>query len=147
MIHVFLDVDGVLNNSKSSDWVYTNLCIDKQNLANYFTLLEALKDIPHKIVLSSTWRYYSESKNRLRDAGIKWDAETPKNLPGSRANEILNYVNTHGIELNNVIVLDDAVTKFHPNVIVPTSDKGFDDEKLREALDCVRIFNSHKNKG
>lgn len=82
---IFLDIDGVLNKDGTKERIEA-ACPDG-SLVHGSTGIDAkLRDLllgwlathPEvKIVLSSTWRYLSETREELTKNGIYWIAETP----------------------------------------------------------------------
>lgn len=72
---IYLDVDGVLNHSKS-DWNSgTNLVIDDLCLSRYFLLIDWAKTrFKTEIRLCSTWQHYPNAIEKLNSVGINWDS-------------------------------------------------------------------------
>lgn len=108
---LFLDVDGVLNNSKS-------------NLDLYPYALLLLSNVVAKtkceIVLSSTWRLYPSSCEQLEDAFKnhripKWIGSTPYFLNRPRSDEILMWLEENITVPVNVVVVDDEKDAKLPN--------------------------------
>ncbi len=114
-MHIFLDIDGVLN--MESEWRVpyhlNNSCISVLNL-----LIESAKEDVH-IVLSSTWRagfdkvnghnpQITNLMNRLSPLVKSYD-KTPQTDKGRQA-EIEYYIRRNAVE--KYIVLDDDISLF-----------------------------------
>lgn len=111
---LFLDVDGVLNNTMCDGW------FDNYNLAN----LKHLCGLLHgpRIILSSDWRRDPKSLARVRlelnHIGLDIFGCTPCNKnPMDRAEEISSYLNnfvekSDSIIAEQSIILDDMESKY-----------------------------------
>lgn len=106
---LFLDVDGVLNHQgtyRKHKRKYQNL--DAENLS----VLKEIMDRYHsRIVLTSSWRYFSYNLDILARAfqeyGIDpWISMTPI-LDGNRNLEIKTWMKAHEIRKEEIIILDD----------------------------------------
>ena len=117
---IFLDIDGVLNNSN-----HTLKLINLLGMEQYYQLNKDLGELPfdyescvllHKlikktqaeIILSSTWRISPYLiKGIERYANIEIKDITPKlGFEAIRGNEIQQYLDTHK-EITNYVILDD----------------------------------------
>lgn len=100
---LFLDVDGVLNNIPSN----LELSPDSLNL-----LSNVIAKTNCNIVLSSTWRLYSETRSELESAFLdhkipKWTSVTPYINSQPRSEEIISWLLENSNEPTNVVILDD----------------------------------------
>ena len=122
IFYLFLDVDGVLNNSKSTGWNpdFTNVVLDTENLNNYFSLLSFLqKRYEVKVVLSSGWVLHPEDLEFLKEKGVIWNRVSVRKLTSTREQEIrmtlreeLKLRDGYDIHiLQNFLVLDDQLQK------------------------------------
>eukprot|EP01059_Diplonema_ambulator_P030874 TRINITY_DN5473_c0_g1_i1.p1 TRINITY_DN5473_c0_g1~~TRINITY_DN5473_c0_g1_i1.p1 ORF type:complete len:493 (+),score=162.41 TRINITY_DN5473_c0_g1_i1:180-1658(+) len=110
---VFLDVDGVLhplrlelvNGVCASDHLFNAECMR--------LLKEILAEGNAKIVLSSSWRMFEHSRAKLQNAFCDHDIApfvewtTVMEDSAGRAGQILRYVQEHGDDINEWVVLDD----------------------------------------
>ena len=118
---VFLDIDGVLN-----DALTIQRLMDDAPTMDHLECLKAIIDrTGAQIVLSSTWRLFSLSrnivKNKLKKVGLEFIDRT-KELMKGRAAEIREWLSRHP-EVENFVVLDDDKTllKEFPNNMVKTA--------------------------
>lgn len=116
---IFLDIDGVLNNQN-----HILKLINLLGREQYFTIVRALHESPFdygsclllqqliieldlKVVLSSTWRRNTKSKDLIKKyAGIEIMDTTPVLSSSIRGEEIQQYLDTHG-KITNYVILDD----------------------------------------
>ena len=103
-IYIFLDIDGVLNNTNKWEkdykkWGYTNgtYSMDEKNIQNLVKLHRQLKDkYDLHYILSSTWRLSKDGSKialaRLRENGIKIDGITDPNSSADRGALIRKYL-------------------------------------------------------
>lgn len=114
---VFLDVDGVLNSSKTTrrtSSMYFRF-VGKRYILN---LKRILSTTGAKVVLSSDWRYDRDDPSQnemfleLRDELLKYDIEfygfTPEIPSGHRGEEINLWLSEHP-EVSNFVILDDRL--------------------------------------
>lgn len=107
---LFLDVDGVLNSMQILREATTHHALGDNHLA---ILKRIIDEIGCEIVLSSTWRCYTDSKRALRIEFQKhkiplWTGQTP-DLCGERWTEIQKWlVDNVETEAMVVIVDDDS---------------------------------------
>ena len=146
---IFLDVDGVLNNDKTADTIpvirYIGLDQDKIDL-----LQKIVSATDAKIVLSSTWRRYTECFEYLikrlgQDLSNKIIGRTPV-LWKNRYDEIVHWLS----EQNNItdfIVLDDLddedLEKFGDKFIKTLYTVGLTEELTDIAI--KKLNSNHKN--
>lgn len=122
---IFLDIDGVLNTSKTfyDNYVYfkktgiRKIPLDEERIVY---LKEIIQKTEAKIVLSSSWRLYFEKNIKLRpineyaqklvDLLSKYDLFiydiTPMERLGVRQNEINMYLESHP-DIDSFVILDD----------------------------------------
>jgi len=89
---IFLDIDGVLNNSSSD---VKQLYVMEKELLNI--LREIIIDVPGTaIVVSSTWRYTNTTRQKLLEffesVGLPYYLSCTKNLGTNRDDEILHWI-------------------------------------------------------
>lgn len=107
---LFLDIDGVLNRDGTEERCLFYTGVDRVLSER---LLSWMKDKDIKIVLSSTWRNYSEMHDHLREAGLEWIDVTPdhrnkqERLQRMRGAEIAEWLSNHP-EVTQYAILDDA---------------------------------------
>ena len=114
---IFLDIDGVLNSFKYD----LHRGEGEGNID--ITRMPLLKRIVDKtgalIVLSSSWRKYWEKEDNFDPIGAELDAvfgqfgleiydKTPFLQIGSRAHEIMSWLEQHESEVDAFVVIDDA---------------------------------------
>lgn len=148
---LFVDVDGVLNHSKSIGWETTQdgIVLDKECLVNYFELVRFLSNLFRlKIILSSTWRLNPKAVGALKLAGVTWDDITPAKLTSTRSQEIrlslkeqLNLSDEFNVlNLSNFIILDDEpIQEEWGDKLVKTDFQqgGFTEELLQETKEYI----------
>lgn len=110
MIHVFFDVDGVLN--KESDWK-VKFSLDKSCIKAFADICNYLKKsyVEVKLVIISTWRT-GENKNlenALAEYGLKISDSTPVSNKGRQA-EVEYYIRRNNIE--DYLIIDDDLSLF-----------------------------------
>ncbi len=118
---IFLDVDGVLNNSKTTRRTTSGYTfVGSRHLKN---LKRIIIETGAKVVLSSDWRYnrddprynsdYLELRDELSCYGIKIYGFTPELPSAHRGTEIDEWLKAHA-EVSNFVILDDR-TDIEPN--------------------------------
>lgn len=139
---IFLDIDGVLNysdvwdrpeNKEKGTKVWDSDCVNELN--------RIIKETDANIVLSSTWRLYSDHEIIVyNDMGIegKFVGKTPDLFNKPRGIEIQTWLdeNKH-MNIENFVILDDYNDMEHlTNKLVLTDflDKGLTKEKANEAI-------------
>ena len=153
VFYIFLDIDGVLNNStytisrynihhKPMSMDYTPF--DPECLNNLFILFYYLKNnnFEPRVVLSSSWRLNDISieivKSRLAEYGVQIYDKT-KQLD-TRGQEIQDYLSDRNFK--DFIIIDDEdfdIKDLYPSNLIKTDDKcGFSKEKLYDALNCIK---------
>jgi hypothetical protein len=136
---LFLDVDGVLNNSHTKERVHGFTGVDAAMAKKLTDWLEG-KDI--KIVLSSTWRLHPEMHQALHDVGIFWIDITP-DLQGwrSRWYEIKSWLEKHP-EVTSYAILDDMywmLPEQEPYFVMTVEQVGLCDFDLKELETILNV--------
>lgn len=117
---IFLDIDGVLNNSNHTLKLVKLLGENQCYLLNRtlgelpfdyescVLLQKAIKQTQAEIVLSSTWRLDTKNIKIIKKyANIEIKNTTPiLGFTATRGDEIQQYLNTHK-EITNYVILDD----------------------------------------
>ena len=124
---IFLDVDGVLNHSSTSEFFGPYIGIDTFNLACLAVLVEdSNKEEETKIVLSSSWRAgvnnkgaempgsYQYLTERLKEEELILYDETPilpqTDIFSPRGKEITTWLENHkDLNITSYVVLDDEL--------------------------------------
>lgn len=150
---VFLDVDGVLNSQKT---VFTMqlYVLEDDKLERLQKLINTTNA---KIVISSTWRYSPNAKNRLLDALKQrkifknYIGDTP-NFSGDRSlkrtDEIETFLVGFEQKISQWIAIDDMkLHEMNPKLMqghfVHTSiEDGFTDEHLKQAIQLLQTKQS-----
>lgn len=141
MLIIFLDIDGVLNNT--CDLVVnkniTSRVVDRNKVKLLKLVLDQVKretgEMPY-LVLTSTWRrvYSFVELNHLFDCEMPWFGKTPD--LGNRSDEITYFLNYH--EVDNYVVIDDHEITGHKNFVRTSSFYGL---STPEANAILRFFN------
>lgn len=157
ILYLFLDVDGVLNdtsywekfkkkNPELSDLKIPYIPFNPRSLRNLKKLKDELrrKNIKMEIVLNSSWKdYYVNQyvlKIRLIDYGIKFENERPDKIYGNidKERDVKEFLKTK-VNTNKYIVIDDSNLNFEEKHFVKTDMKsGFTNKKMYEALKKAR---------
>ena len=115
ILYIFLDVDGVLNNtaafSLSNDRM---LALSEECLFNYQYLVDKLRQkYEVRVILSSTWRFNKIGFDKLKQYEDKYDAlKLYDSTPIShdhREKEIKRYCDENKIEYKDILIIDDAL--------------------------------------
>lgn len=115
ILHVFLDVDGVLNNEAAFELnTETIVVLSHENLVVYQWLIDKLNEkYEVEIILSSSWRMYKTCVNKIHKYAKKYPAlKYQKQTPDShkmREDEILEYCKVHDIDSDSVLIIDDEL--------------------------------------
>jgi hypothetical protein len=101
--HLFLDVDGVLNNNKTP--THLGQWFDPDNLANFLTLHSLLGE--PAVVLSSDWRKSILNTKLVKRAiyPIRINSKTPILMSEDRSEEIRSWLYENA--WTRAIILDD----------------------------------------
>lgn len=141
---IFLDVDGVLSKFGKNGNSGNNL--SKPLMRNLSFLV---KSSGARVVLSSTWRMFPESRRKLERAlrfkGLKIHFSTPVLNGGdikSRHDEITQWLGEHK-EVTDYVILDDIPDYFMQplaaHVIACDPEEGLTEEKTLEALIVLNV--------
>lgn len=106
---LFLDIDGVCNNTRTIERFNGFLGIDHKLVTLVNQIVNATECV---IVLSSTWRLSLDFQEEVRRAGIKFVDRTD-NLPGSRGDEVNAWLQRNTGLTERYAILDD-VNDFYP---------------------------------
>lgn len=130
---LFLDVDGVLNNSSTRERCCGYIGVDKALARRLVQWYRFYEKTGLKIVLSSTWRLHPEMWPALNAESIEWIDTTPHLITENRGDEISKWLNFHS-EVTNYVVLDDNLYNihiFHPvNFVRTNPDIGLTEDNL-----------------
>src|SRR3954447_6723030 len=89
---IFLDIDGVLNCSKTPNPKQLPYIVDRALLRRFMAVTRRTQA---KVVLTSTWRYDAAGRWAAKHHGIRFIGWTP-DLPGiSRCDEIKRWLKAH----------------------------------------------------
>lgn len=144
---IFLDIDGVLNSEAYFDSLPEGIaarrsgnrlkCLDKSAITR---LNKILKVTGAEIVLSSSWRVkgLKTCNQLLTDAGCEKEAigSTPMSMKLNRVNEIRLWREESQHNVVKWIAIDDEdISLLGENAVQTSSDRGLQDEHVREAID------------
>lgn len=100
---IFLDIDGVLNNTATKERSVTGFVgLDKRLVNLFLSWYKKQEDV--KIVLSSTWRTDPIMVQEIEDAGIPIFGMTPR-TGDTRGQEIALWLKD--VEVSRYVILDD----------------------------------------
>jgi Swiss Army Knife RNA repair-like protein len=122
---VFLDIDGVLNCSKTPNPRNLPYVVDELLLARF---LDLLRRTGACVVLSSTWRYDPAGLFAAKHYGIPFIDVTPDLPQEPRCKEVLEWLRTHP-DVSRYAVIDDEddeldeLPLFQPSRRTGLSDK------------------------
>jgi len=115
---VFLDIDGVLNNSRMTDSIGEGLDVVSKSAVDIFN--EFTDETDAKIVISSTWRHVKGRTHEglvvlLQSLGLTGDiiGQTPvlRERHSLRGNEIYGWLKENGAlvggDFNSYVIIDD----------------------------------------
>lgn len=138
---IFLDVDGVLNSSKTRERFHGLIGVDKEKLN---LLLGLMQETGAKYVLSSTWRLDNEWIRELFRAGLPVEhlAGITPNLAykkGIRGDEVAKWLRFNGHVESYVILDDDAdFLPYQKEFLVKTSSfEGLTWEDVQHAKEVL----------
>lgn len=132
---LFLDIDGVLNNSRTQERCLGFLGVDKKLARRLSDWLGLHKDV--EVVLSSTWRTDPRMWYAIKQEGIDFVNITENS--GLRRVEISNYIQDHP-EITKYAILDDQDSEWfdyqRPFFVQTDEHKGLTETVLKK-LDQV----------
>ena len=135
---IFLDIDGVLNDG------FTILGTGKDfPTKDHLDCLKQIVDATNaEIVLSSSWRYYPEYKNdvknALRNVQLQFIYVT-KELPKGRDAEVREWLSRHP-EVENYLILDDLnefSDELKEHQVLTAFATGLLPEHVKKAIDIL----------
>jgi hypothetical protein len=131
---IFLDIDGVLNCSRTSNLRKFPYVVDSALLAR---LLSLRRRTDAEVILSSTWRYDPVGLLAAKHFGIPFSDVIP-DLPGEpRKKEIVTWLAAHDVE--RYVVIDDEDDQLDElPLFQPTSLVGLTDEIVNGAADFLQ---------
>lgn len=88
---LFLDIDGVLNRKRGSNWKKQRI-VDADLLHRFERLV---RKTGARVVLGSTWRHDAAGLAAAREQGVPFDDVLPDLRPQSRADEVEQWLATH----------------------------------------------------
>lgn len=133
---VFLDFDGVINldlNNFSGPFKNNNLIKNLNNfcLENNF-----------KIVVTSSWRKYSDYRTLLYNSGLDNKIEIigkTEVLDKDRESEVIKYIKEHCYIYKFIIIDDRPFNMLKKYQILTDTESGFNTEKYKEALELIKL--------
>lgn len=144
---IFLDCDGVLNNSNTKERFY---CMNKRCVGVTPELLDNLKTIidatDAKIIMSSTWRQYRECMEYLKNMmGKKLAANIIGQTPTLyfRKDEINRWLkeNTEPLGVENFIIIDDMfdedLQSFGDKFVLTSMNDGLTEDLVEKCIDLL----------
>ena len=154
-IYIFLDVDGVLNSRyyfvTREDKPYTpRYDISPWNVSIFKMFTDLFPN--HKIILSSSWRngtfLYNAIDEVLKENGLELHDKTPEcpyAANSTRGNEILQWMNEHGVSKEEIVIFDDEsdMGKLKDRLIQTRFDDGLTFADIRKA---ELLLNKRKEK-
>ena len=120
---VFLDIDGVMNNTKTTERCGYNTGIESKAL---MLLKEIVGKTSAKICLISSWKefWFKEDKqnqdemanyldSRMQEFGLEiWDKTNEIQTRGKEIKNFINRLNNKGIEVEKFVILDDELLDY-----------------------------------
>ena len=146
---------SVLNSDAYADYMLTeeNVDIFNEDMLDERAIVQLKKIVEAtdaEIVLSSSWRWYKETRNKvhhqLRLKGIDFVDTTPRetDITMSRGAEIKEWLNNHP-EVEKFVILDDdelQIEEYLPYHVKTNFKYGLTREKAAEA---IKILNGEIN--
>ena len=152
---LFLDIDGVLNSDAFADYMLEedNVDIFNEDMLDERAIIQLKKIImatDAEIVLSSSWRWYKDTRDKvhrqLQAKDIDFVDTTPLEIDTamSRGMEIKAWLDEHP-EVERFVILDDddlRIQEYLPYHVKTTFKYGLTREKAAEA---IQILNGETN--
>ena len=152
---LFLDIDGVLNSDAFADYMLEedNVDIFNEDMLDERAIIQLKKIImatDAEIVLSSSWRWYKDTRDKvhrqLQAKDIDFVDTTPLEIDTamSRGMEIKAWLDEHP-EVERFVILDDddlRIQEYLPYHVKTTFRYGLTREKAAEA---IQILNGETN--
>lgn len=109
---LFLDIDGVLHPLVVE---FRNGQLSQEHLFNHDSMAQLKRIVEAtgaELILSSSWRQFEDAKAKLQMVLKEWDVRpftrsTPVLSAGTRADEILAFLDAQGRGVERWVVLDD----------------------------------------
>jgi hypothetical protein len=147
---IFLDIDGVLNNSLGgAPGTGAKPKLNKSSIDAINMIIEQVPDV--RFVLSSRWRVdygYAETVRYLKESGINgvfigqtpnFDNPSTEKLKPRRRYEIQKYLDDHGITVQFVIIDDNSdLGRLVSRQIKTRWSSGFTSSRVNDA---IRLLN------
>ena len=132
---IFLDIDGVLNNSKTD----LDEFIDE---ALFQRILDLIYTTQAKVVMSSNWRCYPDAIMKFKNHPLVNDYFLYDILPAheeDKGKALREYLKKHE-EITNYVVIDDEENKLFDkrHFVKTTFEKGFDHKALVKAKKILK---------
>lgn len=109
-VYLFLDIDGVLNNHKTTEREGCYIGVDKSLLSLFSTMFGRVS-CEIRVVLSSTWRKkpadFEHIRSQLATHNIPLFGKTDYTYHRPRREEISDYLFVNDIADEKVIIVDD----------------------------------------
>lgn len=132
---IFLDIDGVLNNSYTKEKLWNGFTgVDKRLLKMF---LDWHIKTDYQLVLSSTWRSGGDYMQELNDQGLFWKTVTPRtSIHGDRRGDEIQII-LDQLKPDRYAILDDLEpSKFlkhqRPFLVQTSYVKGLEPKKLKK---------------
>jgi len=153
---IFLDVDGVLNNSTWASELHKQGTFTFLQNDLYEPALLMLRDLVEetgaKIVLSSSWRKFPNARGDLVDALAKHNLTIHSDTPdtgGIRGEDIKAWLSSHSsLSIESYIILDDEADMLEdqlPYLVQTTFEKGLLDCHYRRAKAILNHYKLNRN--
>lgn len=159
-LYIFLDIDGVLNDSKVFEEQkenpvpkgYIQKDISPACLWNYRTALMEIQLYgyernPH-VILTSSWKIVPEKLKQLKDLFDLYEMPNIEDVTEDAGSDkdkgIRNYCNFHNIPKDEVLILDDEIDDNSLGYIIKTDffNGGFNEDKMRQ---MIRMFDKYRS--
>ena len=131
---IFLDIDGVLNCSKTRNTRKLPYVIDPKLLKRF---KRVLKRTGAKVVLSSTWRYDPAGLFSAKRWGLPFISITPDKPRQPRRNEILSWLKDHPRVKRYAVVDDDDDELDNLPLFQPSAATGLTDQIVKGLVDYL----------
>jgi hypothetical protein len=137
---LFLDIDGVLNSTRTANPRKLPYIVEQNLLTRFKTIL---KRTGAKVVLSSTWRYDPAGLFSAKHHGIPFIGVTPDMPRRPRRDEILAWLKKHPKVTRFAVIDDDDDELDELPLFQPSASKGLD---ARIANGVINYINGQTEK-
>lgn len=156
--HLFLDIDGVLNNPTAMDLVNNEEIFSDENFANYQHLYKFLSQkYEVRVILSSSWRsnpkllkIIENYREKATDKScLTFFDKTPDSWR-KREEEIEEYLIKNNISYKDIIILDDSfMPDFTQKGVKGIRTSVFDGLRMSEVMEFIHngfssVFGSNR---